>query len=324
MRAIVCTTLGGPHLLQLQTLPDRSPTGTEVRIRVAAAGVNFPDTLIIQGKYQFKAQPPFVPGAEVAGEIIETGDRVRHFKVGDRVAAFIPVGGYASEVVTGEENCIPLPLDMTLAEGAGFGLVYGTVLHALKQCGRLQRGDTLLVLGAAGGVGLAAVQLGKIMGARVIAAASTDDKLALARAQGADEGVNYATASLKESVKALTKGQGANVIFDPVGGAMAVECLSVAAWGARYLIVGFAEGTIPQIPANRLLLKEVSAVGVFWGAFVAREPALNLENFRELFAWFEAGQFRPVISREYPLADAPQALMDLMARKVTGKVVLVP
>jgi NADPH:quinone reductase len=180
------------------------------------------------------------------------------------------------------------------------------------------------VLGAAGGVGLAAVQLGKIMGARVIAAASTDAKLALAREQGADETVNYTRTSLKDAVKTLTKGQGVQVIFDPVGGPLAMDCLSAAGWGARYLVVGFAEGNIPQIPANRLLLKEISAVGVFWGAFIAREPAVNLDNFRQLFAWFEEGRYRPLISREYPLEQAPQALQDMLDRRVTGKVVLLP
>lgn len=324
MRAIVCTQFGGPERLELQTLPDPKPGPNEVRIRVAAAGVNFPDTLIIQGKYQLRAEPPFVPGAEVAGEIVEIGAKVRHHRVGDRVAAFIPVGGYASEAVAAADSCLTLPPDMTLSEGAGFGLVYGTVMHALRQCGRLQPGDTLLVLGAAGGVGLAAVQLGKIMGARVIAAASTDAKLALAREQGADETVNYSTTSLKDAVKTLTKGQGVQVIFDPVGGPLAMDCLSAAGWGARYLVVGFAEGNIPQIPANRLLLKEISAVGVFWGAFIAREPAVNLDNFRQLFAWFEEGRYRPLISREYPLEQASQALQDMLDRRVTGKVVLLP
>lgn len=324
MRAIVCTRFGGPEQLELQTLPDLPLSRGDLRIRVAAAGVNFPDTLIIQGKYQLRAEPPFVPGAEVAGEVVEVGAQVSQFQIGDRVAAFIPVGGYASEVVAPADSCLRLPDGMTLSEGGGYGLVYGTAMHALRQCGRLQAGDRLLVLGAAGGVGLAAVQLGKIMGAQVIAAVSSEAKQALARQQGADETLNYTQGSLKDQVKALTRGQGVQVVFDPVGGALAMEALSSAAWGARYLVVGFAEGTIPQIPANRLLLKELSAVGVFWGAFVAREPALNRDNFAQLAAWFAKGRFRPVISREYPLEAAPQALQDLLDRQVTGKVVLRP
>ncbi|ULQ45314.1 NADPH:quinone oxidoreductase family protein [Flagellatimonas centrodinii] len=324
MRAIVCTELGGPDRLQLQTLPARKPGATEVLLRVAAAGVNFPDTLIIQGKYQLRAEPPFIPGAEVAGEVLEVGAKVRHLKPGDRVAALVSVGGYASEAIAAADACLPIPADMPMDEAAGFALAYGTVIHALVQCGRLHHDDTLLVLGAAGGVGLAAVQLGKLMGARVIAAASTDDKLALAKAHGADETVNYSQVSLKEAVKGLTKGQGANVIFDPVGGPLAQDCLSAAAWGGRYLVVGFAEGTIPQLPANRLLLKEVAAVGVHWGAFVVREPARNLENFRQLFAWYEEGRFKPVISARYPLEQAARALQDMEARSVTGKVVLIP
>lgn len=324
MRAIVCTRFGGPEQLELQTLPDLPLSRSDLRIRVAAAGVNFPDTLIIQGKYQLRAEPPFVPGAEVAGEVVEVGAQVTQFQIGDRVAALIPVGGYASEVVAPADSCLRLPDGMTLSEGGGYGLVYGTAMHALRQCGRLQAGDRLLVLGAAGGVGLAAVQLGKIMGAHVIAAVSSEAKQVLARQQGADETLNYTQGSLKDQVKALTRGQGVQVVFDPVGGALAMEALSSAAWGARYLVVGFAEGTIPQIPANRLLLKELSAVGVFWGAFVAREPALNRDNFAQLAAWFAEGRFRPVISREYPLEAAPRALQDLLDRQVTGKVVLRP
>ena len=324
MHAIVCTELGGPERLQFQTLPSPKPGPHELRIAVAAAGVNFPDTLIIQGKYQFRAEPPFVPGAEVAGEVVEVGAKVSRFAVGDRVAAFIPVGGYASEAIASEDSCLALPAGMSLIEGGGYGLVYGTVSHALMQSGALQAGETLLVLGAAGGVGLAAVQLGKLLGAKVIAAASTDAKLALAREHGADEVINYSQASLKEAIKALTRGRGVDVIFDPVGGPLAQDCLSAAGWGARYLIVGFAEGSIPALPANRLLLKEIAAKGVFWGAFVARDPATNAANFAQLAAWYGQGRFKPLVSKCYPLAEAPQAMQDMLARTVTGKIVLVP
>lgn len=324
MRAIVCTALGGPERLELQTLPDPKPGPRQVRITVGAAGVNFPDTLIIQGKYQVKVEPPFVPGAEVAGTVAEVGEKVQRLRVGDRVAAFIPVGGYASEALADEDACVPLPNDMPFVEGAAFGLAHGTSYHALKQCADLKPGETLLVLGAAGGVGLAAVQLGKLMGARVIAAASSPEKLALARAQGADEGIDYRQTSLKEAVRALTRNQGVNVIYDPVGGPLAMEALSAAAWGARYLVVGFAEGTIPQIPANRLLLKEIAAKGVYWGAFVARQPAEHLENVRQLIAWYEQGAFRPVVTAQLPLAEAARALTDVAERRVLGKLVLVP
>jgi|TARA_R110000851_G_scaffold65136_3_gene147961 NADPH2:quinone reductase len=324
MKAIVCTQLGGPDQLTLQSLPDPRPGPHEVCIAVAAAGINFPDTLMIQGKYQVRPPLPFVPGAEVAGEVIEVGAEVTRFAVGDRVAALVPVGGYAAKAVASEHDCLALPDGMSLIEGGGYGLVYGTVSHALMQCANLQPGETLLVLGAAGGVGLAAVQLGKLMGARVIAAASTADKLALTRAHGADDTINYREQSLKGEVKALTQGEGANVIFDPVGGPLAIECLSAAAWGARYLVVGFAEGNIPALPANRLLLKELSAKGVAWGAFVAREPEVNAANFAQLARWYGEGKFKPVISGQYPLAEAPRALHDMLARKVTGKIVLVP
>jgi NADPH:quinone reductase len=324
MKAMVCTQLGGPEQLELQALPDLKPGPREVCIAVASAGINFPDTLMIQGKYQFRPDPPFVPGAEVAGEIVEIGEKVTRVAVGDRVAAFIPMGGYATRAIANEDACLPLPAGMTLIEGGGYGLVYGTVSHALMQCANLRPGETLLVLGAAGGVGLAAVQLGKLMGARVIAAASTDDKLVLTREHGADDTINYRDQSLKDAVKGLTKGQGVDVIFDPVGGPLAMDCLSAAAWGARYLVVGFAEGNIPALPANRLLLKEIAAKGVFWGAFVAREPAVNAANFAQLARWYGEGKFKPVISGRYALADAAQAMQDMLARKVTGKIVLVP
>lgn len=324
MRAMVCSRLGGPEVLQVQTLPSPPLGPQSVRVAVAAAGVNFPDALIIQGKYQFRPEPPFVPGAEVAGVITEVGAGVDQWTVGDRVAAYTPVGGYASEAVVAAEACQAVPETMSLTEAGGYGLVYGTVAHALMQCAALRRGESLLVLGAAGGVGLAAVQLGRLMGARVIAAASTDDKLALARQHGADATVNYASTSLKDAVKELTGGHGVDVIFDPVGGSLMRDCLSAAAWGCRHLIVGFAEGTIPDIPANRLLLKEISAKGVFWGAFVARDPTTNAANFRQLAAWYAAGGFRPVVSKTYPLEAAAEALQDLISRRATGKLVLLP
>ncbi len=324
MKAIVCKALGPPESLVYEDVPDIAPSANEVRIQVASAGVNFPDTLIIQGKYQFKGVPPFTPGAEVAGVVTAVGSKVGHIKPGDHVAALIPVGAYAEAVNAPAEVVMPLPPGMDLVMAGGFPLVFGTVIHALKQRGQLQAGETLLVLGAAGGVGLAAIQLGKLMGARVIAAASSADKLALCKAHGADDVIDYSTESLKDAMKKLTRGQGADVIFDPVGGELAQDCFSAIAWNGRFLVVGFASGTIPEVALNRLLLKGASAVGVFWGAFVAREPKLNLQNFQQLFAWVVSGELKPLISKTYALKDAGQALRDMLDRKVTGKVVLVP
>ena len=324
MKAIVCKELGTPEQLVLDDVTLSPLKPTEVRIQVKGAGVNFPDTLIIQGKYQLKAQPPFTPGGEIAGVVLEAGDKVKHVRPGDTVAAIIPTGGYAEEAIAPADGVMPLPRGMNFTDAAAFPFVYGTTLHALKQRAQLKSGETLLVLGAAGGVGLAAVQLGKLMGARVIAAASSAEKLAMCKAQGADELIDYSKDSLKEAVKKATKGQGADVIYDPVGGALGEECLSCIAWNGRYLVIGFASGPIPNIAANRLLLKGAAAVGVFWGAFLMREPKVNWENFQQLFAWYSDGKLRPKVSKTYPLADAGRALRDMMERKVTGKVVLIP
>ena len=324
MKAIVCKAFGPPESLVLEEVPSRPLGKSEVRIGVKAAGVNFPDTLIIQGKYQLKADPPFTPGAEVAGTVLEAGEKVKNVRAGDPAVALVPTGGYAEEVVASSEMVMPLPRGMDFKDAAGFPMTYGTSYHALRQRASLAPGETLLVLGAAGGVGLAALQLGKLMGARVIAAAGSDDKLAFCKSQGADEVVNYSKESLKESVKKLTRGQGADVIYDPVGGDLAQDCFSCINWNGRYLVVGFAAGKIPEIALNRLLLKGAAAVGVFWGAFVAREPKLNWENFQQLFAWYAEGKLKPHISKSYPLAQAPAALRDMLERKVTGKVVLVP
>ncbi len=324
MKAIVCKEFGPPEKLVLEEVPSRKIAANEVRIAVKAAGVNFPDTLIIEGKYQLKANPPFTPGAEVAGKLLEVGEKVKGLRAGDDVAAFLPTGGYAEEVIAASDGVIPIPHGMDHADAATLPLVYGTTIHALKQRGQLKAGETLLVLGAAGGVGLAAVQLGKLMGARVIAAASSAEKLALCTAQGADAVVDYSKESLKESVKKLTKGQGADVIYDPVGGDLAQDCFSAINWNGRYLVIGFAAGKIPEVALNRLLLKGAAAVGVFWGAFAVREAKVNWENFQQLFAWYGEGKLKPHISHRYPLAQAGQALRDMMERKVTGKVVLIP
>lgn len=324
MRAVVCEALGPPDQITVKEVPDPQPKANEVCIRVGAAGVNFPDTLIVRGRYQLKAEPPFIPGSEVAGEVVSVGEKVRHVRPGDRVAALVMTGGYAEQVCAPGEAVMPIPKEMDYVAASAFPMVYGTTMHALVQRGALQQGETLLVLGAGGGVGLAAVQLGKLMGARVIAAASSQEKLSLASHYGADETVNYSHASLKDEVKKLTGGKGADVIYDPVGGELAQQCLSCINWNGRYLIIGFAAGDIPEIAANRLLLKGAAAVGVFWGSFVAREPKRNFENFEKLFAWYAEGKLRPHVSRSYSLDEAPSALEDMRQRRVTGKVALVP
>lgn len=322
MKAIVCAELGVPDTLQLQELKSASLKKGEVRVQVRAAGVNFPDTLIIQGLYQYKPEPPFTPGQEIAGEVLEVGEGVAHLRPGDPVMAVMPHGGYADEIVLPAAILLPLPKALSFEEAGAFPLAYGTTIHALEQRAQLKPKETLLVLGAAGGVGLAAVQIGKLMGANVIAAASSDEKLALCKAQGADHVINYSSADLREEVKKLTKGQGADVIYDPVGGDIFDQAVRCVNWAGRILVIGFASGRIPDFPANRALIKSCSLVGVFWGAFAMREPGTNRENFMKLAEWVEAGQLKPIVTATYPLANAADALNDMLGRKVTGKVVL--
>ncbi len=322
MKAIVCKELGPPESLVVEELESPKLGASNVRLAVHACGVNFPDTLIIQGKYQFRAEPPFTPGGEVAGEVIEVGEKVKHLRPGDRVMMVAPYGGYAEEIVVPSMGGWAIPKEMDYVTAAALPMAYGTSLYALKQRGRLQPGETLLVLGAAGGVGLAAVQLGKCLGARVIAAASTDEKLEICKRQGADEVINYSTESLKERVKALTGGQGADVIYDPVGGDLFQECLSAVNWNGRILVIGFASGEIPSVAVNRALLKSSSIVGVFWGASLMREQQANMENFEQLKDWFTEGRIQPQVSKTYALADTAQAMNDLLNRKATGKLVI--
>lgn len=323
MKAVVCTEYGPASALTYKDVDPPKLGKGDVRITVHAAGVNFPDTLIIEGKYQFKPEPPFSPGGEVAGVVAEVGEGVTHLKAGDHVAALVLHGGYAEQVVAPAAMVMPVPQAVPLDVAAAFSMTYGTSYHALKQRAALKKGETLLVLGAAGGVGLAAVQIGKAMGARVIAAAGSDDKLALCKAHGADDGINYSTEDLKERTKALTGGNGADVIYDPVGGDFFKPALSSIAWNGRYLVVGFAAGEIPEVGINRLLLKGASLVGVFWGVFAQREASLNRQNFMELFELMQQGQIKPHISARYPLVDAAKALQALLAREVTGKAVLI-
>jgi NADPH2:quinone reductase len=290
-----------------------------VRIAVERAGLNFPDVLIVQGKYQVKPPFPFSPGAEVAGTVLEAGPEASGFAAGDRVMATCGFGGFAEEVVVRREAVWKIPDTMSFDAAAALPLTYGTTYHALVDRAALRQGETLLVTGAGGGVGLAAVQLGLALGATVFAAAGSAEKLAAAAASGAAHGIDYGTENLTERVKALTGGAGVDVVYDAVGGDVFDASLRAIAWGGRLLIIGFASGRIPDIPANRLLLKSASAVGVFWGAFAEREPAANRRNFERLFELYEAGKIDPKIGASYAFADAARAIEDLAARKIVGK-----
>jgi NADPH2:quinone reductase len=324
MKAIQCVQWGGPEKLQLSECPLPAPAAGEVRIRVDAAGVNFPDALIIQKKYQLQPPLPFTPGTEVAGTVDAVGEGVGRLKAGDRVVAFVGIGGFAEYVCAAQAQVAPLPPGVDAAVAAGFTLTYATSQHALVERGQLKAGETLLVLGAGGGVGLAAVELGKLAGARVIAAASSPEKLDAARRAGADELIDYSQADLREAVKAMTDGRGVDVVYDPVGGQYTAAALRTLGWRGRLLVIGFAAGDIPQIPANLLLLKEVSAVGVYWGEFAKRDPSGNRRLLAQLSDWLAEGRLRPLVSREYPLAETPQALQDLLARRAVGKLVIRP
>ena len=323
MKAVLCKVLGPAQNLVLEEVASPCPKHNEILLDVHAAGVNFPDTLIIEGKYQFQPPLPFSPGAEAAGVVAAVGERAGTFKVGDRVMALTGWGAFAEQVAVPSYNVLPIPAQMDFTTAAAFGMAYGTSMHALRQRGQLKAGETLLVLGASGGVGLAAVEIGKAMGARVIAAASSAEKLAMAKAAGADELIDYGQKSLKDEIKRLTGGQGADVIYDPVGGELFDHAVRGLAWNGRLLVVGFASGRIPQLPANLVLLKGAAVLGVFWGAFAQRQPEDNAENFRQLFAWHAEGKLKPLVSRTYPLAEAGVAIDCLGQRKAVGKQVVV-
>ncbi len=322
MRAVLCKTLGEPEDLVVEEVAPRPLEAGELRIKTMACGVNFPDTLIIAGKYQYKPELPFSPGGEVSGEITELGPGVENWSPGDAVIAMTGWGGFAEEVITTPDRLLRKPDSMDAVTAAGFGLTYGTSYHALVQRAALAPGETLLVLGAAGGVGLAAVEIGKALGARVIAAASSAEKLAVAVEHGADETIDYGKESLKEATKALTDGKGADVIYDPVGGDLFDEATRAINWKGRLLVVGFASGRIPKLPANLALLKGSSVVGVFWGDFARREPEVNAENFRQLFDLHARGKIKPLISKTYPLEEAGEALRTFIERRAVGKLVL--
>jgi NADPH2:quinone reductase len=322
MRAVVCRRLGPPETLEVADVPAPSPAPGEALVDVHGCGVNFPDTLIIEGRYQFKPELPFSPGSEIAGTVAALGDGADGVAVGDRVMGMLGWGGFAEQVAAPASALVPVPDEMDLVTASGFTLAYATSYHALVDRGRLQEGETLLVLGAAGGVGLAAVQLGAALGARVIAAASTDAKLALCREHGAAETVNYATEDLRGRLKELTGGRGADVVYDPVGGALSEPALRSIAWRGRFLVVGFAAGDIPRIPLNLTLLKGCEIVGVFAGAFMERQPEDAARNAAALNDLWSSGRIRPVVSATYPLEEAARALQDIAARTVTGKVVV--
>lgn len=321
MKALVCKTYGPPESLVLEDVDDPRPGKGEVVIDVHAAGINFPDILIFAGKYQVRMEPPFIPGYEACGVVTELGDGVERLAPGDKVIVALAGGGFAEKMAVNEDQALPLPESMSFEQGAGFPITYCTSYHALKDVAKIREGESLVVLGAAGGVGTTAVEIGKAMGARVIAAASTDEKLEFAKSVGADDVINYSDNPLKESIRELTGGKGADVVYDPVGGELAQQALKGTDWQGRYLVIGFASGAIPEFPANLALLKEISIRGVFWGQWAALNPGLHVENIREMVGLLAAGKLQPRITATYALDDYVQAYSDVAGRRITGKTV---
>lgn len=320
MRALTCKAWGPIADLVIEEWDDPIPDDEEVVINVKAAGINFPDILVIAGKYQDKIPPPFIPGNEASGIVSAVGSKVSRFAVGDKAIVAPRGGAFAEKCKVHQNAALPLPDELSFEQAAGFAVTYGTSYHALKQSAELQAGETLLVLGAAGGVGITAVQIGKAMGARVIAAASSDEKLAFARAAGADELINYSAQPLKETVKELTGG--VDVVYDPVGGELALKALRALAWHGRYLVVGFASGDIPSFPANIALLKEAHIVGVWWGTWAAKNPALQIQNMTEISALVADGKLQPAVTELFPIEDFEKAFQLITERRALGKVVL--
>ena len=324
MKSMMCRTVGPPESLVLEEAPSLPLAAGEIRVAVHASGVNFPDLLMMQGKYQYKPPFPFAPGSEIAGVVVETAPDATAFAVGARVRCSVRHGGYADEVTLPQERAIALPDAIDFVSGAAIGSVYGTSLHALADRARLKAGESVLVLGATGGVGMAAVQLAKLMGARVLAAGGNDAKLARVMAEGADAVVNYDTGKLREAIADFTDGEGVDVVYDAVGGAYSEQALRSTAWRGRFLVVGFTAGEIPKLPANLLLLKGCEAMGVFYGDYLRREPEHGKAEFERLLGWFASGKLKVPIDRTYKLEDAAAALRSLADRKVVGKIALVP
>ena len=322
MKAILCKQFGPPESLVYEELPSPKPGPGEVIVSVKAASVNFPDVLVIQNKYQFKPPLPFSPGSEMAGVVKEVGAGVTNAKPGDKVIAFTTYGAFSEEVKLEASRIVPIPAGMDFKSAAAFLLTYGTSDHALRDRGELKAGETLLVLGAAGGVGVAAIEIGKALGARVIACASTAEKLAVCREHGADELINYNSEDMRERIKAITGGNGVDVIYDAVGGAYAEPALRSSAWRGRFLVVGFAAGEIPKIPLNLTLLKGCAIIGVFWGDFARREPQAFAASIAQLGRWYAEGKLKPHVSATFPLEKAADALKLMAARQVKGKVVI--
>ena len=323
MHAWLCENPVGVDALNWRELPTPQPQPGEVLIEIKAASLNFPDILIVQNQYQIKPALPFVPGAEYAGTVQAVGDGVKHLKVGQAVACLSGTGGFATHTVAPAALCMPLPPGFPMVDAAAFIMIYATSYHALADRAQLQAGETVLVLGAAGGVGTAAIQIAKAMGARVIAAASSAEKCALCQSIGADATINYSTENLRDAVKALTNGKGPDVIYDPVGGDLAEPAFRTIAWRGRYLVVGFAAGPIPALPLNLTLLKGASLVGVFWGEFAKREPQANTAMMMTLAQWYGQGKIKPVIDSTLPMTDLKQAFAHMASRKVQGKLVMV-
>lgn len=324
MKALLCREYGPIDRLKVEEIPSPRPGPDEVVVEVKASSLNFPDALLVQGLYQVKPPLPFSPGMELAGTVKEVGTGVRGIQPGDRVLASPGRGGFAEECLVSADRVSPLPPGMDFETGSAFVLTYCTSLHALRDCGHLQPGETLVVLGAAGGVGTSAIEIGKAMGAKVIAAASSEEKLAFCKKLGADETIDYEKSDLRQRILDLTGGKGADVVYDPVGGAHTEAALRATAWRGRLLVIGFASGVIPAVKLNLALLKERSLVGVYWGDWTQHDPQGQQRNVAQLAAWFAEGRIKPAISERVSLAEAPGAMTRLVQRKVKGKVVVVP
>ena len=324
MRAVLCTEFGPPEKLIITDIPVPEPARGQVRIKVEACGVNFPDTLIIENRYQYKPNLPFSPGGEVAGVIDALGDGVEDFSIGDSIMAMTLFGGFSEYIVIDAKALLRRPPEMDGVTAAGFTMTYGTSMYALKQRGQVKAGEKLLVLGAGGGVGITAVEIGKLMGAEVIAAASNEKKLKAAQKAGAHHLINYGENDLRDQIQSIVGKNGIDILYDPVGGDLFEPCVRSMSWGGRALVIGFASGKIPKLPTNLTLLKGCSIVGVFWGNFRLKETTTDNENFKTLFKWYQEKKLSPLISQEFPLENAAEALLTLANRKAIGKIVLKP